>query len=141
MSDSYAPVDLDHRLVILDDSFFQLITNAVPGGAIYGGLDGIAALDHGPFLPEEEVGAFHGRIPDQAVADAECLAQRDSHFAIDPGEIIALRGDDTGTPPVARRQVIGGLADRRAAADGIGSRLGPGDPVFRVRVGEPGDDG
>src|SRR5437867_2798462 len=88
---SYAPVDLDHRLVLLRNRQLQAIAYAIPGGALDRGLDGIAAFHHRPFLPQEQVGARQGGQPRESVADVEGFAQRNSHLAVDAEEIIARR--------------------------------------------------
>ena len=63
MTASYAPVDLNHRLILLLNGKFQPVANAMPGGAADGGIHRISAPDHGPFLPKEEVGPCQRCLP------------------------------------------------------------------------------
>src|SRR5579872_6482306 len=110
MTASYAPVNLDHRLVLLFDAKLQPVAYAIPARAMDGGFHRIAALAvafyDGPLLPEEEIGPVQRRLPWQAVRDAERLPQGDSHFPVDPGEIVSRRCDDTGTAHKPGSQVL-----------------------------------
>src|ERR1019366_397445 len=126
MSVSYAPVKVDHRLEFLDDGQFQLVANAIGGGELDGGIHWVAALHHGPFVPKEQVGAPQRRDPRQSIADAERLAHRDAHLAIDAGQIVAARCDNSRAAHVTGCEERGGLMHPRAAALGISARFGPG---------------
>src|ERR1035441_6611829 len=114
MSVSYAPVKVDHRLEFLDDGQFQLVANAIGGGELDGGIHWVAALHHGPFVPKEQVGAPQRRDPRQAIADAERLAHGDAHLAIDAGQIVAARRDDSRAAHVAGSEERGRLLDRKS---------------------------
>src|ERR1041385_4852528 len=108
MLHSCPPVDFDRRLVLFLDRELQAIADAERSSTSDGLLDGIAAFHYSPFLPEKQLGTLHGSQPWQAIGDTEGLAQRYSHFAIDSGEIVAARCDDTGTPHVMRPEILRG---------------------------------
>src|SRR5437764_206012 len=119
MSVSYAPVDLDDRLVFFRGAPFQAVTDAEGGGALQGALHGIALLDDRPLLVQEQLGTGDGGDPGQAVGDAEGLPERDAHDAVDARKIVTARRNDTGAAHVAGAQV-GGRAIRPGGDDFAG---------------------
>ena len=110
-----AVVDFDHWGVLDDDGLLQRIYDAEAGGAIHGGLRGLAAHGDDPWLVKEEFGAEDSGIERQSVVGREGVAQRDVESSIDAGEI-AETGEDAGTADVSGAQVVGGLAGPFAAA-------------------------
>src|ERR1035441_8399194 len=70
-------IDFDHRRILDDDAFLQLIVYPHAGGAVDGGLRGGAAHGDDPGFVEEEFGAQHGGIEGQAVVRGEGVSQRD----------------------------------------------------------------
>ena len=58
--------------------FSKEYTMPQAGGAIDGGLRGLAAHGHDPWLVKEEFGAEHSGIERQSVVGSEGVAQRDA---------------------------------------------------------------
>src|SRR5262249_1185539 len=125
---SYAPVDLDRRLVLFNDGFLQMVANAALPRAFDQLPDAVAPRrSYGPFVTKVQLRTGQRRVVRQPVVAAERLPDRHSHLAPDAGQI-AEPGDDARPRHIERLQVIGRLSRPCAAPFGIPPRLFPRDP-------------
>src|SRR5262245_2141192 len=125
MTASYAPVDFDHRLVLINDRLFQTVPNSILARAEHGGLRVVAASHDGPLLPQIKLGTGYRRIEWKPVHHTESFAKWNAHRAEDPEEVVASRYDQALPRSELRFQIFGHVAHPRTPAIGVHTRFGP----------------